>query len=661
MSHDPDKKIELDKKAVFKHVRTSACLYKEYPTRGKYVGGIVFRRYYGIGSGIGFTKEECEKMWGEINLDDHIQFVHKSASSSVSSSGASAPQPVVEDLPPPRVTSSSVSSSGASAPQPTGEDLPPPRVALSGESASQPTVEDPVKKLGKCLEVYWNHDDEWFPCIIKDHGVEEDGTTVYQCVYDDGHKCWHNLQQEEHRPVDPTVTRLKKVSCRVLQILLKRAGVSTTGSKAVLIRKCLMAAATTATTTTTVTPTTTTSATATTTATPTTTTTNATATTAATPTTTTTSATATTAATPTSTTPGTCLEVYWNEEEVWFPCIVKRQQVQADGTTTSLCAYDDGVDEWHNLQDEDYRPIEVTEERLKKVTCRVLRSLLQAKGVDATGLKKFLIRKYLESATTGTPTTTTTAPTATVTSTTATTTSTTETLTTDIASVDTMLTAKCKFGQTHAERMVEKRKRRSERSDDRKRSRACPPSRDPESFLTATQACASIERRAHALYTLATRGEGDSYSERDEFNLITLRQSDLIRWGSDHVWQPGCADMSHLPEAVTAVRNVNDWSCVNTYADGDRVVFKRAAPTMRCRGCGAARRRKKFMWTDDMSTWFHNATKHLSKKCIPFVSLAEEAEKMWGYSAPEQEHLENRIKSRDQARKEGREVKWARL
>ena len=28
-------------------------------------------RNYGVGEGIGYTKAECEKMWGELNLDDH--------------------------------------------------------------------------------------------------------------------------------------------------------------------------------------------------------------------------------------------------------------------------------------------------------------------------------------------------------------------------------------------------------------------------------------------------------------------------------------------------------------------------------------------------------------------------------------------------------------
>ena len=59
-----------------------------------------------------------------------------------------------------------------------------------------------------------------------------------------------------------------------------------------------------------------------------------------------------------------------------------------------------------------------------------------------------------------------------------------------------------------------------------------------------------------------------------------------------------------------------------------------------------------------MSIWFHSVTKSLPYKSIPFVSLCEKAENKWGYRAPQVEHLENKIKSRDQAVKAGRVVKW---
>ena len=73
VSHDPDRKIQLKKGTKFVNVGTKSMLYKEYPTTGDYAGGIVFRRYYNQGKGIGFTAEECEKLCDNLKLDDHIQ------------------------------------------------------------------------------------------------------------------------------------------------------------------------------------------------------------------------------------------------------------------------------------------------------------------------------------------------------------------------------------------------------------------------------------------------------------------------------------------------------------------------------------------------------------------------------------------------------------
>ena len=64
VSHDPDSKIWLPRGTKFKDVLIKSCLHKSYPIHGPYAGGIVFRRYYGVGEGIGFTKTECEEMWG---------------------------------------------------------------------------------------------------------------------------------------------------------------------------------------------------------------------------------------------------------------------------------------------------------------------------------------------------------------------------------------------------------------------------------------------------------------------------------------------------------------------------------------------------------------------------------------------------------------------
>ena len=76
------------------------------------------------------------------------------------------------------------------------------------------------------------------------------------------------------------------------------------------------------------------------------------------------------------------------------------------------------------------------------------------------------------------------------------------------------------------------------------------------------------------------------------------------------------------------------------------------------RGSAAAPAHRVFNWTVDMPRWLHAATEFLEFKSVPFVSLCEEAELKWGYKSPEQEHLENKIKSRDQARKQDRTVEW---
>ncbi len=59
-----------------------------------------------------------------------------------------------------------------------------------------------------------------------------------------------------------------------------------------------------------------------------------------------------------------------------------------------------------------------------------------------------------------------------------------------------------------------------------------------------------------------------------------------------------------------------------------------------------------------MSKWLYEKTSKYSYKSIAFGALAMQAENLWGYRAPDQEHLQNRIKSRDYARKNNRTVKW---
>ena len=338
-----------------------------------------------------------------------------------------------------------------------------------------------------------------------------------------------------------------------------------------------------------------------------------------------------------------------------------------------LCAYDDGAVLWHDLAKEEYRVIAPTETRLKKVTLPVLRRVLRAQNRSVTGQKSELVARCLKPLQplhppASTVVVVTAAPNqSTVNAVVVTTTTTAQPHDTttaqphdydvvDFSKIDTMLTHRCKFGQTHNERRTHKRKSKSDNEQQPKCWRLTNTTMPAGRNLTATETCTGINLQAHALYSLAARGEGATFAERDEYNLLKYKHSDLTAWGSRYDWKPGC-NVSHLPVAITSVRKVDDWICVNVFADGT-VVFKRLSPPLYCRGSRAAPRHTKFVWTPVMSQWFANRTHGLHKKSIQFVEMSEEAHDRWGHLAPDQEHMENRIKSRDQARKEGRRVAW---
>ncbi len=591
MSHDPDCKILL--KASFKNVKIKACLYKQYPATGLYAGGIIFRRYFGMGTGVGFTKQQCEEMWDGISLDDHVQLVH------------------IPTTPAPADTPS---------PAPAAPPSP-----------------------GTCLEVYWDEDQAWYPCIIKDTATDADGTLASLCAYDDGVNEWHNLLNQVHRPIVPTKSRVLKLTKRGLQACLTEAGVSWTNEipKPELVNMLMQhltrvvdssagTAPPPATVTTPSSPP------------------------AATPVLApaTTPLSTVTSSTNKCTKPGTCLEVYWDEDQTWYPCVITKEDIDVDGTTASLCAYDDGVDEWHNLQKNEHRPITPTKSRLKKLAVTQLRQRLNYEGVpfDNATRKNELLNTLLSRLSRNPDTKLSHDTTAKVS----------ENTTTDaVESVTALMKPQAKFGQSHAQRMILKRRKQqnahaSATTDNN--DNTLPEQINPN--LTHSQLCVRIDQHAVALRTLATRGDHESYEERDGYNLITLKQSDLRRWGSKHDWKAGDADISRLPKAVSCVYNVTGWTCVNTSLNGDRVIFKRPAPPLTCRGSGAAKRRRKFTWTSDMHAWLYKNTKELACKCVPFVALAVEAQQRWGYRAPEMEHLENAIKGRDKARKEGRVVRW---
>ena len=147
----------------------------------------------------------------------------------------------------------------------------------------------------------------------------------------------------------------------------------------------------------------------------------------------------------------------------------------------------------------------------------------------------------------------------------------------------------------------------------------------------------------------------DRQHERDTYNLLTFSQSQMCRWDPNaHVWQMGDSDMSLMPKNIACCYDTTGWKCINTLADGDGVVFLRPPPPMPVRGCGALMRRKNFKWSKPMGEWLHTRTHRLSYKSVPFQELVREAEIRWGYAAPQQEHLENRIRGREKAKKDGR-------
>ena len=73
--HKPDEKAELAIKSGFKGVGTKAMLFKQYPADG----GILFRRYYGIGVGILVGEDEMESMMGECDIGEWtVEMTHAS-------------------------------------------------------------------------------------------------------------------------------------------------------------------------------------------------------------------------------------------------------------------------------------------------------------------------------------------------------------------------------------------------------------------------------------------------------------------------------------------------------------------------------------------------------------------------------------------------------
>ena len=226
VSHDPDNKIVLAKGTKFKNVFTKTCLMKTYPQEGRYAGGIVFRRCYSVGEGVGFTKEECAKMWGDVKLDDHIMLVGGGTTTTTNtptSTTAAINTPTISHTvttannhntcsdtttPTTTTTTTTTATINASTLSPTAPqqnnhtttpDTTTPTTTTTTNTTTAPsttacTIEStPIP--GDCVEVWWEGEKEWFAGVITDEAPGYDDSISSQIEYDDDKKrYWHNLE-----------------------------------------------------------------------------------------------------------------------------------------------------------------------------------------------------------------------------------------------------------------------------------------------------------------------------------------------------------------------------------------------------------------------------------------------------------------------------------
>ena len=144
----------LPKTCKFTGVFVSSCLTKEYPQQGEFAGGIIFRRCYGQGDGIGFTKQECESMWGDFKLKDHMMLVHNDIES------ATAPSTVETTAP-----------ASNTAPRTVETTVP--------ASTTAPSTAD--IKPGDSVEVWWDGDEQWYAEVITDKLSDTNNKTAWEC------------------------------------------------------------------------------------------------------------------------------------------------------------------------------------------------------------------------------------------------------------------------------------------------------------------------------------------------------------------------------------------------------------------------------------------------------------------------------------------------
>ena len=577
VSHDPDRKIVLSKKAGFAGVFIKKCLTKEYPTVGPYAGGIVFRRCYRQGSGIGFTKMECESMWSGVNLDDHSMLVHGEKDPGTATSV-------------PDANETSVDETGA---EPGTEQQTEP--ANDGAAVTADANEQHVR-TGDSVEVWWDENEAWYPGIVM-HVKPDNNGTAWECRYDDERKpYWHDLDTERFRRIPPTIERLSRLRVKRLRWRLRqdRVQYDSSARKKVLVNTlfthmCDNPPADTA---------------------------NTAGGTEAANTAGGAEAANTAGGTeaagdaggteaagdaggteaantgPTEATgaagdteaagaagkqvrPGDSVEVWWEQPEGFFACVVAEQSPDLRDTTTSLCLYDDGAQRWHDLEAERYRRISPAIERLAKVGDAVLHTRLRLEGIQ---FEEQAAKKELEGLLC-------------------------KTLLARFQPVkDTAYQPRSKRGFTHKHRVTSRKRNRldMEKANDedaewgkrlaKGEGKPLMP-RNPVKRLnthrTATMVVQDIGIHGMALYTLSTRGNRreERQHERDGYNLLTFSTSVV-----GERWTPGDTDMGKMTPRVSSVYDTTGWLCINNYSDG-RVVMKRPPAPIPVRGCCAQRRK----------------------------------------------------------------------
>ena len=137
-----------------------------------------------MGDGIGITQEQCEAMWNNIQLDDHVMTVL--SDDYVDAAAATD------------VAAASINVTAATT-----------NVALPGD----------------CVEVWWDEDEQYFPCVVTQQRADSDDSTASECKYDgETQRHWHDLEEERFRHILPTVGRLSNLTVPVIRQRLRKEG-----------------------------------------------------------------------------------------------------------------------------------------------------------------------------------------------------------------------------------------------------------------------------------------------------------------------------------------------------------------------------------------------------------------------------------------------------